>query len=120
MQIEVADGCYQAKIHKKSGSGFVSLPCCNSLLLAAWFFARARDDGTLETSSFKTSMTEVRLLRWLLPMSPCADSPHVFLCRIGCSAAQGEEQGERKGAEKRKRQAEICSIFYFAASKAPT
>ena len=60
---EVADGCYQAKIHKKSGSGFVSLPCCNSLLLAAWFFARARDDGTLETSTFKTSMKEVRPLR---------------------------------------------------------
>ena len=62
----VADNCYQAKIHKKSGSGFVSLPCCNSLLLAAWFFARAfraRDDGTLETSTFKTSMKEVRPLR---------------------------------------------------------
>ena len=97
---EVADGCYQAnKIHKKSGSGFVSLPCCNSLLLAAWFFARAfraRDDGTLETSTFKTSMKEVRPLRSssALAHEPCADSPCVFLCRIGCSAAQGEEQGE--------------------------
>ena len=48
----VSDDCYQAKIHKKSGSGFVSLPGSNSVLLAAWFFARAvkaRDEGTLET-----------------------------------------------------------------------
>ena len=62
----VSDDCYQAKIHKKSGSGFISLPGCNSVLLAAWFFARAfkaREDGTLETSSFKTSMKQVRLLR---------------------------------------------------------
>ena len=60
---EVDPGCYQAKIRKKSGRGFVSLPGCNSVLLAAWFFARAykaREDGTLETSSFKTSMKEVR------------------------------------------------------------
>ena len=62
----VSDDCYQAKIHKKSGSGFISLPGCNSVLLGAWFFARAfkaRDDGTLETSSFKASMKLVRPLR---------------------------------------------------------
>ena len=60
---EVTDGCYQSKIYKKGGSGFVSLPGSNSVLLAAWFFARAlkaRDDGTLETPCFKTSMKEVR------------------------------------------------------------
>ena len=43
---------------------FVPLPGCNSVLLAAWFFARkafkACEDGTLETSNFKTSMKEVR------------------------------------------------------------
>ena len=52
----VNDDCYQAKIHKKNGPGFVSLPGCNSVLLAAWFFAKAskaRADGTLETSAFK-------------------------------------------------------------------
>ena len=38
---EVDPGCYQAKIRKKSGSGFVLLPACNSVLLAAWFFAKA-------------------------------------------------------------------------------
>ena len=64
----VSDDCYQSKIHKTSGPGFVVClaACgCNSVLLAAWLFARAvksREDGTLETSSFKTSMKEVRLL----------------------------------------------------------
>ena len=56
-------GCYQAKIRKKSGRGFVPLPGCNSVLLAVWFFAKAFkacEDGTLETSNFKTSMKEVR------------------------------------------------------------
>ena len=60
---EVDPGCYQAKIRKKSGRGFVTLPGCNSVLLAAWFFAKAskaRADGTLETSTFKTSMKQVR------------------------------------------------------------
>ena len=36
---EVDPGCYQAKIRKKIGCGFISLPGCNSKLLAAWFFA---------------------------------------------------------------------------------
>jgi len=35
-------------------------------------------------------------------------------------AAQGEEQGEKEGAEKGDWQAEIFSIFRFAASEAPT
>ena len=67
---EVNPGCYQAKI-RKSGRGFVPLPGCNSVLLAAWLFARAvksREDGTLETSNFKTSMKEVRPLAPLLPL----------------------------------------------------
>ena len=60
---EVDPGCYQAKIRRKSGRGFVSLPACNSVLLAAWFFAKAfkaREDGMLETSNFKACMKEVR------------------------------------------------------------
>ena len=59
---DVDPGCYQAKVRKKSGREFVSLPACNSVLLAAWFFAKAfkaREDGTLETSNFKTSTKEV-------------------------------------------------------------
>ena len=59
----VADDCYQAKIKRKGGGGFVSLPASGSVLIAAWWFAKAvtaRDNGTLDSSHFKASMTQVR------------------------------------------------------------
>ena len=59
----VGDSVYQAKIRKKDGVGFVSLPASKSVLLAAWWYAKAfkaRHDGTLEGPSFKAACTEVR------------------------------------------------------------
>ena len=63
VQEVVAPGCFQGKVRKAKHGGYVSLPSCGSWLLAAWFVAKAlkaRHDGTLETSSFKASMKEVR------------------------------------------------------------
>ena len=60
---DVAGGCFQGKIKRKGGDGFVSLPASGSVLIAAWWFAKAvkaRDNGTLDSSHFKASMTEVR------------------------------------------------------------
>ena len=60
---EVGDGCYQAKIHRKKGSGFVSLPASKSVFIAAWTFAKAfeaREQGTLDSPTFKASFKEVR------------------------------------------------------------
>ena len=68
---QVSNGCFQGKLRKAKRGGFVSLPSCGSRLLAAWFVAKAmkaREEGTLETSSFKASMKAVRLPR------PCPPS----------------------------------------------
>ena len=58
---EVAEGCFQGKVRKAKRGGFVSLPCCGSRLLAAWFVAKAlkaRHDGMLETSTFMAAMKD--------------------------------------------------------------
>ena len=58
---EMDPSCYQAKIRGKSGRSFVLLPVCNSVLLAAWFFAKAfkaREDGMLEIYNFKACMKD--------------------------------------------------------------
>lgn len=71
---KVADGCFQGKVRKAKRGGFVSLPCCGSKLLAAWFVAKAlkaRHDGTLETSSFMAAMKDVRSHR--PAFEPCPD-----------------------------------------------
>ena len=61
---EVEPGLYQAKIRKKgAGTGFISLPSTKSVLLAAWWYAKAckaREEGTLGSPSFKTFYTKVR------------------------------------------------------------
>ena len=65
---QVTAGCYQGKVRKAKRGPFVSLPSSSSSLLAAWFVAKAlkaREDGTLETSSFMSSMEAVR------PPRPC-------------------------------------------------
>ena len=60
---QVTEGCYQGNVRKAKRGGFVSLPSSSSSLLAAWFVAKAlkaQQDGTLETSSFMSSMENVR------------------------------------------------------------
>ena len=61
---EVEPGLYQAKNRKKgAGTGFISLPSTKSVLLAAWWYAKAckaREEGTLGSPSFKTFYTKVR------------------------------------------------------------
>ena len=79
----VGDSVYQAKIRKKDGVGFVSLPASKSVLLAAWWYAKAfkaRHDGTLEGPSFKAACTEVRG-RELSPKLSL--SPHLVCKRDG-------------------------------------
>ena len=49
-----------------------------------------------------------------LLLSDSADSLHVCVCRIGCSATQGEMQGEEQGEEQgAERQAASLSIYYI-------
>ena len=74
---DVGGGCFQGKIKRKVGSGFVSLPASRSVLIAAWWFAKAteaRDNGTLDSPNFKASMKEVRSSRSLPPASPLTDA----------------------------------------------
>ena len=72
---DVGNGLFQAKIRKKCGAGFVSLPATKSVLLAAWWYAKAvkaRNTGTLEERSFKAHFAMVLGLE--LPphsLSPC-------------------------------------------------
>jgi hypothetical protein len=112
---EVAGGCFQAKVRKKGGGGFVSLPACGSRLLAAWFVAKAlkaRDEGTLETSFFKASMKEVRPPQPCPPLLIVLTAMRFNCCHTDRSAVQGEAQGECQGAEQGKRRAPpFCFIF---------
>ena len=69
---EVAVGSFQAKIKKKGSRGFISLPGSQSLLVAAWTYAKAakaREAGTLESACFKENMSQVSVL-------PCAHLSH--------------------------------------------
>ena len=74
---EVKSGCYQAKL--RNGSSFVSLPSSRSILIAAWFYAKAfkarRADG-VESVELKESVSKVRARslptrRCLLLTNPC-------------------------------------------------
>ena len=68
---QVTEGCYQGKVRMAKRGGFVSLPSSLSSLLAGWFVAKAlkaRQDGTLDTSSFMSSLEAVR------PPRPCPRS----------------------------------------------
>ena len=59
---QVSADSFQAKIRKQDGSGFVSLPCSRSVLMAAWYFAaafKAREDGMLD-AAFVAAMKEAR------------------------------------------------------------
>ena len=58
---QVKAGCYQAKL--RNGSSFMSLPSSRSVLVAAWFYAKAfkarRADG-VESVELKESVSKVR------------------------------------------------------------
>ena len=75
--LEVKSGYYQAKL--RNGSSFVSLPSSRSVLVAAWFYAKAfkarRADG-VEFVELKESVSKVRARslptrRCLLLTNPC-------------------------------------------------
>ena len=94
----VADDCYQAKIKRKGGGGFVSLPASSLVLIAAWWFAKAtkeRDHGTLDSPSFKAFMKQVRLphSRYTYPYS------HSACCGALCRRRLGSR---RRGSSSRR------------------
>ena len=74
---EVKSGYYQAKL--RNGRSFMSLPSSRSVLVAAWFYAKAfkarRADG-VESVELKESVSKVRARslptrRCLLLTNPC-------------------------------------------------
>ena len=82
---EVEPGLYQAKNRKKgAGTGFISLPSTKSVLLAAWWYAKAckaREEGTLGSpSQHLPSKLSTRRLHEGAPWTQLTMDPSFLAC----------------------------------------